>query len=144
VATRWEQERLERDSYPGPGIDLTVMFGDLDTNRHVNNVALGRYFEQCRVAAHTELRARGAWQEGSTFLIARVAIDYLAETHFGTPLHLRLRVHAVGRTSITERQAAWQGEACVALAEVVVVHRREGVPAPLPDLLRAGFTAMLG
>jgi len=143
VATRWELERLQRESYPEPGVDLPVMFGDLDPNRHVNNVAMGRYFEQGRVTAHAEMRARGAWEAGSTFLIAHVAIDYLAETHFGTPLQLRLRVRAVGRSSITEQQAAWQGDTCVALAEVVVVHRRDGGPAPLPDLLRAGFTALL-
>jgi len=143
VAERWEPERVLRDSYPGPGFDLPVMFGDLDPNRHVNNVAMGRYFEQARVLTNGRLRDSGGWPERSSFVIARVAVDYLAETHFGTPLHVRVRVHAVGHSSVTQQQAAWQGGVCVALAEAVLVHRSGGGPSPLPEPMRAAFAARL-
>jgi acyl-CoA thioester hydrolase len=69
----------------------------------------------------------------------RVCIDYLAEARFGSPLHVRTRAGDVGRSSLVELQAAWQGDVCVALCEVVLVHVRDGVPTPVTDALRAAL-----
>lgn len=140
MTSRRDPERLLRESYPEPGIDLPVFYGDLDTNGHLNNVAFGRFFEQGRFTAH---RASGMRQvlkaQGTDFLVARVAIDYLAEARFGHPLHVRTRTGQIGRTSVQELQAAWQGETCVALAEVVLVHMQDGRPVPVTPALRGAL-----
>jgi acyl-CoA thioester hydrolase len=135
---RWAADRLDPASYVAPGIDLPIFYGDLDTNRHVNNVALGRYFEQARLEAHRGIGIdRAVRGSGGGLVVARVAIDYLAEVHFGAPLHIRVRVTSVGRSSMHQQQAAWQNGECVGLAEVVAVHRREGTVAEWPDEIRA-------
>lgn len=137
---RWDPERLLRGSYPEPGVDLPIFYGDLDTNGHLNNVAFGRFFEQGRFTSH---RAGGMNHvlkaQATNMLVVRVAVDYLAEARFGQPLHVRTRTGDVGTTSVVELQAAWQAEVCVALAEVVLVHVKDGRPVPVTDALRAAL-----
>jgi acyl-CoA thioester hydrolase len=125
--------RLDRRHYPARGVDLPVFAADLDLNGHVNNVTLGRYFEQCRYDAQEAAGFQAVLgRTGGNSLVARAVYDYLAETLPGRPLHVRLRIERVGRTSVLEQMAAWQGEQCVALAEFTLVHREQGRPQPWP------------
>ncbi|MDT7547695.1 MAG: acyl-CoA thioester hydrolase [Actinomycetota bacterium] len=136
-SARWSPDRLDPECYPAPGVDLTVFYGDLDTQGHLNNVAFGRFFEQARFTAH---RAVGmpavSAAEGAYFLVARVSIDYLQEGRFGSDLHVRTRLAKVGSSSLLEEQAAWQGGACVALAEIVMVYSRDGASTPITAPMR--------
>ena len=140
AAGRWPAERLDPESYLAPGVDLPVLYNDLDPNHHLNNVAFGRFFEHARVVANVGLRK--ALAGAGNVLVARVAIDYLVEGRFGPPLHVRTRVARIGRSSVTLEQAAWQDGACIALAEVVLVHAIGGRSAPLPDAVQSVFTPM--
>lgn len=134
---RWQGRDVPRN-YPGPGADLTVMFNDLDPNNHLNNVAIGRFFEHARVTSN---QGDGLWEalRPGHLIVARVAIDYLTEGRIG-PLHVRTRLASLGRTSYRMEQAAWQpqgdGTVCLGLAEVTLVHLRAGRPAPLTDAFR--------
>ena len=143
MAERWAPERLDRECYPGPGLDLPVMFGDLDTNMHVNNVMMGRFFEESRVDTNFNAGLpqliRGA---GLHLLIARVAIDYLQEVRYRRKLHLRMRIAKIGTSSVVYEQAAWQGDQCAALAEVIAVCRSSEGAAPWPDEARALLAGM--
>jgi acyl-CoA thioester hydrolase len=140
---RWPADRIDPAAYAEPGVDLPIFYGDLDTNRHVNNVALGRYFEQARLETHRGVGIdRIVHGEGGSLLVARVAIDYVAEVHFGSPLHIRVRVCSVGRSAMHEEQAAWQNDQCVALAEVVAVHRRDGAAAEWPAAARTAWRSL--
>ncbi|HWC34023.1 MAG TPA: thioesterase family protein [Mycobacteriales bacterium] len=140
MAARWAPDRIDRERYPGPGLDLPVLFGDLDTNMHVNNVMMGRFFEESRVDTHFRAGVPHILHEvGMHNLIARVAIDYVREARYRKPLHVRLRVASIGTTSATYEQAAWQGEDCVALAEVVAVCRSADGAAAWPDEARAAL-----
>jgi acyl-CoA thioester hydrolase len=136
--SRWTPDRLDVDCYPGPGIDLPVLYGNLDTNGHMNNVELGRFFEHGRVGlfAHS-----GLWStlhaQGGASLVVRVAIDYLREIHLGQTLHVRSRMARVGSGSATVEQAAWVNGTCVGLAEVVFAHSLGGSSAPWPEDARA-------
>lgn len=132
---RWPLDRLDQSRYPD-GIELPVFYNDLDTNAHINNVALGRYFEHGRYDAHRRHRINVALPPGN-FLSARVAIDYLAEGRVGRPLSVRMRVARIGRTSVVEEQGAWQNGTCIGLAESVLVYVVNGRPAPIPPDLRA-------
>lgn len=143
MAERWAADRLDRDCYPGPGLDLPVLFGDLDTNMHVNNVMIGRFFEESRVDTHFHAGIPHILHDvGMHNLIARVAIDYVREARYRKPLHVRLRVADIGTTSVRYAQAAWQGDHCVALAEVVAVCRSADGAAPWPDQARAALEGL--
>lgn len=138
---RWAPERLDPSSYPD-GLELPVFYNDLDTNAHINNVALGRYFEHGRFEAHRRRGINTLVRPGN-LLSARVAIDYLAEGQIGRPLYVRVRVSRIGRTSFVEEQGAWQDEACIALAESVLVYVEHGRPTSMPADLRAACELLM-
>jgi acyl-CoA thioester hydrolase len=137
TSSRWPAERLDPECYLEPGVDLTVFYGDLDTNGHLNNVAFGRFFEQARFMSHRAVGISALMaSEGSGFLVARVCIDYLREGRFGSPLHVRTRAVSIGTSSVLEQQAAWQRGQCVALAEVTMVYVVADRPTPLTPGMR--------
>lgn len=129
----WDAHRLDPACYPGPGLDLPVLFADLDLNGHLNNVSAGRFFEHARAMAFAD---QGFWHaahaEGGRSFVVRVALDYLREVHVNQVLHLRNRFVSVGRSSARVEQAAWVDGTCVLLADVVFAHARDGVSAPWP------------
>jgi acyl-CoA thioester hydrolase len=143
---RFEPDRLDPNAYVAPGLELPVMYGDLDTQDHVNNVALQRYFEQLRYITHLDGGlVETLYSSGRRLVVAHIGVDFLGETFFGSPLLIRSRLGRVGKTSIVEEQAAWQDGRCVALAEVVSAIRGEdGGPAPVPtdaiELLQRIYT----
>ncbi|MGH3745135.1 MAG: acyl-CoA thioesterase [Mycobacteriales bacterium] len=141
--SRWPADRLDVDAYPGPGFDLPIFYGDLDTNGHLNNVALGRFFEHARLTGNVSAGLREAGlSTGSHFLVARVAIDYLVEGRYGETLHVRTRTARVQTSSTVLEQAAWQQGECLGLAEVVMVHLIDGRPASVTPALRAVLESM--
>lgn len=137
MADRWAPDRLNRDAYLGPGLDLPVLYRNLDTNGHMNNVELGTFFEHAR---GMHFSRTGFWKAtygaGGRALVARVAIDYLREIRLGAVLHVRSRVGRIGTSSTTMEQAAWVDDSCVALAEVVFVHLDDSGSAPWPEAAR--------
>jgi acyl-CoA thioester hydrolase len=143
MAGRWAPDRLDQERYPGPGLDLPVFFGDLDTNMHVNNVMMGRFFEESRVDTNFQAGVPHILHTvGMHLLIARVAIDYVREARYRQPLHVRLRVASIGTTSAVYEQAAWQGDDVVALAEVVAVCRSAERAAPWPEDAHAALEGL--
>jgi acyl-CoA thioester hydrolase len=99
-----------------------------------------RFFEHARYIAHSMVGLPPLMRDsGDRILVARLAIDYIAEAHFGTPLHIRTRVASFGRSSLVEQQAAWQGDRCVAIAEVVIAYRHGSESMELPSSVRAIF-----
>lgn len=141
MSKSWTPDRLDRENYHGPGLDLPVFYGDLDIHSHLNNVNFGRFFEQSRFVEHLgvgvmELMER---EPGRRVLVARVSVDYLGEVRFGSDLHLRLRTSRFARSSFQEQQAMWQDDRCVALADVVLVCADDKGSAPLSAAMRTTF-----
>jgi acyl-CoA thioester hydrolase len=131
---QWDPARIDPSAYPGPGIDLPVTYADLDTNGHLNNVALGRFFEHARATTFSQ---SGFWHAvhggGGTSVVGRVAIDYLAEVYLFTTLQVRSRLLRIGTSSATIEQAAFRDGVAIGLAEVVFVHTKDGKAAPWPE-----------
>lgn len=118
---------------------IDTRFGDLDTNRHVNNVAIAQIFEEGRVrlyqasSYHTYL---GAAQN----MVASVAIEYLAEANYPAPIALHMAVSSIGRSSHTLAQLAMQNGQPVAFAQTVTVAVGKEGPVPISDDLRAAMS----
>lgn len=144
TSSRWPADRLDPEAYIGPGHDLPVFYGDLDTLGHLNNVAFGRFFEQSRFETHRRVGIPKLMAENQArFLVARVSIDYLGEAHFGSPLHVRIKVSEIRNASVIEQQAAWQKGVCVALSEVVTVYVTDAGPTRVSEHVRTALAGLL-
>jgi len=142
AARRAMSERPRRLEVPGRGefahwVRHSLRFADLDPLAHLNNVAYAELFESARVA-FWEMAGTGPRDRERTVVIARLAIDYLAELGFPGEVDIGTRVHEVGRSSVTLRQGLFQDERCFAASEAVgvVIDRESRRPTPLPDPLR--------
>lgn len=139
----WRAGRLDPAAYPVGAVDLTPVYGDLDRGGHVGVTPVARYFEHARYAWHMALDLPRLRSPGAVLVVARSAVDHLAPAHLGASVHVRVRVSRLGASSVVEEMAAWQDGACVALAEVVMVHSLAGRGVPLNEALRAAFATGL-
>jgi acyl-CoA thioester hydrolase len=118
--------------------EIGTRFADLDPNDHINNVAMAALLEDGRVrfnAAAGLPRARPELR----FMVASVAIDYLAQAHYPGTLTCHCGAASLGRTSFAIQQLLRQGDSAVAVARTVVVCTDGQRPIPLPDLMRGAF-----
>ena len=75
---RGDPRRRELAAYPFR-LDMVPRFGDMDPNRHLNNVAIARFYEEGRVRFHWHVRETHPEAGRFRVLVAHVAIDYLGE-----------------------------------------------------------------
>ena len=138
MALKDEGRRLEAGAYPF-ALTVPTRFGDMDPNRHLNNVAVSRLFEEGRVRFHMALREQHPDIGRPHFLVAHVAIDFLSEGQYPGDVEVRIGIVAVGGASYRLAQGLFQQERAIALADTVLVHRAPDGPgsAALPDTLRA-------
>jgi acyl-CoA thioester hydrolase len=112
----------------------TVRFSDQDAVGHINNVAIAAYAETGRVAFGHHLRT--ARRPEASFVLARLAIDYRAESHYPGEIRVGTRLVRIGTTSFTLDQGIFKDGTCIATAEGVLVHVADGAPATIDgDLL---------
>ncbi len=111
-------------------VTIATRYADLDTNRHVNNIALGAMFEDARVRFQIDLADDGAMR---SFMVASFSIEYLSQAHYPAPIMFHSAVIAHGRTSITLLQLAVQEGTAVALGTSVMVLTDGTRPIPLPE-----------
>ena len=117
-------------------IELAVRFGDMDPNRHLNNVAVARLFEEARVRFHATLRAENEIGR-PRFLVANVSIDYIAEGLYPDPARIGLGIAAIGTKSYRVALGLFQQGRTIALCDTALVYRGEdGGAAVLHDDLR--------
>ncbi len=131
--------RLDAGSYP-VRFTYRTLFSDMDTNRHLNNVAFGRLFEEGRVELHRRVFGWPAKPElttpGLTMMLATITIEFLAEARYPGSVEVATAVARVGGSSFTLDQAAYQDETCAALAVCVMVKAIAGRPVPLTETER--------
>jgi acyl-CoA thioester hydrolase len=86
-----------------------VRFSDLDPVGHVNNNAIGQYFENARATLF--IKVTPLWPQGDQFFVlGRTAIDFRRELHMPSPLLIGTSIARIGRTSITVNNALFRGE----------------------------------
>jgi acyl-CoA thioester hydrolase len=110
-----------------------VRFSDQNVTGHLNSVAIAAYVESGRVAFAHSLPVDDV---RSTLMLARQAIDYHAEAHYPGVVRTGTRLRAIGRTSLTLGHGLFEDDICIATAEEVLVHHRDGQSIPIDGELR--------
>ena len=121
-------------------IEERVRFADLDALGHVNNNAIGVYFESARVAL---MEACGGFRPDSpwTVVLARSVVEYKAEMLYPGTARVGCTVLRLGNSSLTLGAAIFNGDTCVATQEgvCVIVDAATHRPTPLMPDLRAAL-----
>ena len=110
-----------------------VRYADTDRQGHVNNAAFATFCETGRVEFLFDPE-QPLYPPGAAFVIARLALDLRAEVRWPGTVDIGTRVEHIGRSSVTLKQALFQGDRLVATAETVIVlmdeETRRSTPLP--------------
>jgi acyl-CoA thioester hydrolase len=134
-------ERLLLASYPSQ-TEVPPRFSDVDMFRHLNNVAIGQFYEEVRFALIGRLRERLAKGEAGRVMVANVDIAYLREGRYPDLVTVGTGVARRGSRSFVLGQALFQGGVCFSAADTTLVYVGAGGPAPLPDAFAPIFEAL--
>ncbi|SNQ48505.1 putative thioesterase [Frankia canadensis] len=140
---RRDPQRLSLASYP-LSHSVTARFSDLDTNRHLNNVALASFYEDARAALDWRIFDEGAPTgfTGFRLVIAQVSIHYLAEAPYPGTFVVGTGVGRVGRSSFTHSSGLFLDGVCLGLCDTVIVHLVDTTPTVIPPQRRARIEAL--
>jgi acyl-CoA thioester hydrolase len=109
---------LDPSRYPH-SVAITPRYGDLDTNRHINNIAMSAMFEDARLRFTVD--AVGRLKLDLAIMVVSLSVDYFAQTHYPHPVVFHGAVTKVGRSSVETLQLATQLDVPVALCRTVFV-----------------------
>lgn len=99
-----------------------IRFQDVDRHDHVNNVTFAAYAESGRLEFLSDImRQLPEREDGAFWVIARLCIDFVEQTHYPGEIRIGTRVMRMGRSSVTLGQGLFEGARCVATAESTVV-----------------------
>jgi acyl-CoA thioester hydrolase len=121
-------------------VELQLRWGDMDTNRHVNNVQIARLFEEARV------RTIGTWfadreLKTGAFHLARQEIEFVAPLFYTEkPVTASVWISRVGNSSFDFGSELRDGDGTlVSLCETtgVMVDLQHGGTRPVADEVRA-------
>lgn len=117
--------------------ELWPRFSDVDTLQHLNNVALvGLHGEACQRWQQSVL-GETVWRHADPVLrTARLAVDYLAESHYPAPLQAGVRLLEAGPRGFVLAAALFQHGRCVGLYETDVAALHDGERATLPEAMQ--------
>ena len=137
-----EPYRLDPASYPLKVV-VPSRFRDLDTLGHINNVAMGSFYEEGRAALNrTAFPAEFRRAHKMRMLIADVHIAYLQEAHYPGDIEVCAGIGHMGRTSYRIDLALFQNGQCVGVCETVLVNTDGTKPAAIPDEGRQALEAL--
>jgi len=125
---------LDFSRYPFHHV-VTTRYADVDSNQHINNVALAAAFEDARFRFDVA-QGFAATMIDLRMVIAANYIDYIDEAHYPEPLDLYVGTLDIGRTSWQLACLALQNGRPCAFSRATMVSTSNGKPAPLPDQCR--------
>ena len=126
----------------GTWTTVSVRYGDLDPNGHVNNGAINQYFEDGRVGFRLQRLTSVAGDKLSGFAVVKYAANYLAPAHYPGEVQIGTVVTRIGGSSYGLGQAIFQDGKCVATAEIVTVQFDPATSSSVS--LSDEFRALLG
>jgi acyl-CoA thioester hydrolase len=122
-----------------------IRFADLDTQRHLNNVAFLVFLESARVAYVNSVGP--AYDPGVEselgFMVAEVKITYRSPGRYGERIDTLLRPTTLGQSSFRCEFELRVGERVLAdgYSVMVAYDNAAGRSVPIPDLLRERLVA---
>ncbi|WP_207838435.1 acyl-CoA thioesterase [Williamsia soli] len=120
-------------------VALHLRWGDMDINKHVNNVQFARLFEEARVRTMSEWFAGRPWGTGA-FHIARQEIEFVAPLFYSSePAVAKVWISRVGTSSFdfgAELRDAVGGITALCETTGVTVDSETGSSHPIPDAVR--------
>ncbi len=121
---------LDPSRYPFQ-CQIATRFGDLDTNLHLNNVALAGICEDSRVRFHRASGYHGALGAMTT-MVASFSIEYLGQAYYPQPVDGHVAIAKLGRTSYVLHQLLMQEGRVVSFAQSILVCIADNRPAAIP------------
>ena len=132
-------DRLSLEAYPEV-TELAARFSDVDMFRHLNNVAIGQFYEEVRFAMVARLREALPADRGGRVTVVNVDTAYLREARYPGLVTVGTGLAQRARRSFVLGQALFQNGACFSAADTTLVYVENGAPAPLPS----AFDEILG
>lgn len=113
---------------------IETRFRDLDSNLHLNNGVMASLLEEGRVRFHRRADFSNFSADARTSaMVASLALEYLAESHFPEPLEIHVAFARIGNTSYELVQLVMQEGRVIAFARVTMVCVLAGSPDPISD-----------
>ncbi|OEY66092.1 acyl-CoA thioesterase [Marinobacter sp. X15-166B] len=114
-------------------LELQPRFSDTDALGHISNTTMPVWFEQARTPIfeifHPTLEVK-TWP----LIIARVEVDFLAQSYWQLPVEVRTGIGKIGNSSLQVIQEAWQDGKPIARGTSVLIHfdyaTEKSVPIP--------------
>jgi acyl-CoA thioester hydrolase len=127
-----QADRLNAANYPVRFAYRTI-YSDMDPNRHLNNGAFGRLFEEGRADLHHRVVgvSAGPADNGLILLLATITMEFLREGRYPGSVEVASAVLRVGGSSYVLAQATFQDQECIALADCVMVKASRAGPLQL-------------
>jgi acyl-CoA thioester hydrolase len=125
---------------------IQVRYADLDTLRHVNNVAIMAYVEHARTGYY---KATGIWdgevRGGFGMVVASVKIDYLVSIQFEDEVRVGIQIASLGSKSLHYAFSVESADGAIQFArgEVVMVayDHEAGHSREVPEAWRSSLAA---
>lgn len=118
--------RLVRENYPFR-VDVRTRFGDLDTNRHVNNVALAGWYLDGLAELHTDVLGYPAGGPLDGLSPSSLSVQYRDEVEYPNIYQLRVGVLELDEDTVRYACGLFDGSRCIGLAEAEGSHHAPGV-----------------
>jgi acyl-CoA thioester hydrolase len=114
-----------------------VRFCDLDALGHVNNNAMGMYFENARAELFNLVTPGWPWNE-TLFVLVRTCISFKHELNLPARLKLGTCITKIGTTSIHVANALYHAETPISYSESisVLIDQKSRTPIKISDDLR--------
>ncbi|MDX1451995.1 MAG: thioesterase family protein [Oleiphilaceae bacterium] len=112
-------------------------FSDTDALGHISNTAFPIWFEEARTGLfrifHPTLDVK-TWP----LIIARIELDILAQTYWGSDVRIDTYLSKVGNASCHIIQEAWQNDVLVAKGKAVMIYfdYQQNKSVPIPEAIR--------
>jgi acyl-CoA thioester hydrolase len=133
-----DKRRLVLENYP-LRFEARSLYSDVDTNRHVNNIAYARWFEEGRVQLNEQVAGAGSMLNpppGVQLLLASIHIEYLRQVPYPSTVTVAAAVRAIHGASYGIAHAVFHEGDCAAVGDSIVVQARDGRPTRLTDAER--------
>lgn len=117
--------------------ELSSRYYDMDTERHVNNVAVLTLHAEARTRLHMALLGRDEWlAQTHTVRTAALETDFLEVAHYPAPIVAGVSVINLERRQYTLATGLFQLGICIGLQECRMGRWHEGEWTLLPDALQ--------